>query len=409
MYNHADMEDNLAWKLVYAAVIFSLLVLALAYQLISAREAKFKGANTVGDNVAEFSDIKLAGRKEGKPGWSFKVKDGYVSKNREFTFLNEVSEGTVFKDGQPVIKNLLAPQMRVFRDSDILEAVGAGDRQLSARINLGRLSRESRDKWADLISDSLVMRPKEKQSEISGRITIRQKRSVLRAAAARLNHENKTADLAGGVSLLDNDIFLESEEMRFLGEDEKLEAAGKVRLRIEEGRTITRVKAGRADFYTDEKKEVSFWGDIEVVQGRNLAEAASGKFDRQKDELALEGNVRAVFQKAGDAIDDKLATEVRNPEARMILKEKTFLTSDRFIFATRTGDARAFGAVHVSQKGREAKADQAVYTDDDDVIVMTGNVSLKKDDKWVRANRVTISVEKETFGASGSVEAEFKI
>ena len=96
-------------------------------------------------------------------------------------------------------------------------------------------------------------------------------------------------------------------------------------------------------------------------------------------------------------------------EVNSLLKSKTFITCKNLIFSNSNSDARAWDDVFITQKGKEAKAQEAFYNDEEETITMNGNVYLKKEGKWVSAQQIIISVNNETFDAIGSVEAEFKI
>ncbi len=123
----------------------------------------------------------------------------------------------------------------------------------------------------------------------------------------------------------------------------------------------------------------------------------------------MKGATKAIFEKAIAILKEETARDLKNPEAKKILKEKTILTSDKLVFSTKTGDASASGSVFVSQKGREAKADHAEYNDKEEILTLTGNVFMKKGKDWVSAKKVIVTVRDETFEAEGGVEAEFKL
>ena len=357
MYNELIVDENISWKFVYAGVIFSLLVLGLAYWLISVRQAEYS-SQSVGENVAEFKNLKLAGRKDGKQSWSLAVSRGWVSKNREFTLLEDVTNGTVYRNSRPVITKLQAPQMRIFQNTDILEALG-GKERVRANLNFGRLSQESKDNWAALTADYLRMLPNEKRTEINGHIVISQRPSRLTAAYLIINHQEKSADFTTNVSLQKKNLRLNSDTLRFLSAEEKLLAGGQVTIKITDKSLASVIKAGQAALFVDEKKDVTFWGSVEVQQKNNLAESETGHYSRGARELVLNGMVKAVFYKAGEIINDESARKIRAPEARAIMKEKTFLTADELAFSTQSGNARAAGSVYVTQRGRAAKADHA--------------------------------------------------
>jgi len=63
----------------------------------------------------------------------------------------------------------------------------------------------------------------------------------------------------------------------------------------------------------------------------------------------------------------------------------------------------------VTQKGRETRADSAVYDDKNEVLTLSGNVFIKKEEVWVQCKQVIVSIRDETFEAIGVAEAKFKL
>jgi lipopolysaccharide assembly outer membrane protein LptD (OstA) len=106
---------------------------------------------------------------------------------------------------------------------------------------------------------------------------------------------------------------------------------------------------------------------------------------------------------------EKSAEKVKGEEAKGALQEKTVITCNRLRLSTENGDCTAYGKVLVSQKDKEAKSDEAFYQEESENIILTGNVYMKRKNDWVKANKVIVSVDKETFEAIGAVETIFKV
>ncbi|MBU0671782.1 MAG: hypothetical protein KJ732_02000, partial [Candidatus Margulisbacteria bacterium] len=129
------MDDNLAWKIVYIAAIFSLIVMGFAYYFIAPRQSPYFSEKKT-EKIAEFKDTRVSGRKEGKKVWEFFAKEGWTTNNQEINYLNNVSKGNMYIDGQLVVADLSAPRAKAFRRSDIVETFGP----LTARVDLKKIS-----------------------------------------------------------------------------------------------------------------------------------------------------------------------------------------------------------------------------------------------------------------------------
>jgi lipopolysaccharide export system protein LptA len=399
------MDENLSWKIVYIAAIFSLVVMAFAYFFIAPRESPFFTEEKM-EKIAEFKNTRVVGRKEGKKVWELFAAEGWTAKDREITYLQNVSKGTIYQEGKPVVTELTAPRGKAFRHSEIVEIFGP---PINAYLDLGKISKGDRSEWARMKAEYLKYIPNEKRSIIEKNVELHKKDSSIYSQKIVIDHDGKIADIYQNIRLERKDGILRSENMRYFSKAERLEATGRVELYLKEGNLETDLKTERASFYTDISKIMTFHGSLEARQGKKLAIAEGGAYSQKNKELFMKGKVKAVFEKARVIFQEKTVESLRNPEAKKILREKTVLTSDELVFSTRTGDARAFGSVFVSQKGREAKAEQAVYDDKKESLALTGKVYMKKGEEWVNARKVIVSVKDETFEAEGAVEAELKL
>ena len=102
---------------------FSLVVLALAYYLISPRESTFFSSEKL-ERAAEFKNTRVEGRQDGKKAWEFFARSGWSEKDQVNTYLTHVERGKIYADGKITVKNLTAPQVRIDRRAEIIEAVG---------------------------------------------------------------------------------------------------------------------------------------------------------------------------------------------------------------------------------------------------------------------------------------------
>jgi lipopolysaccharide export system protein LptA len=403
------MDENLSWKIVYIAAIFSLIVIGITYYFIAPRESPFFTEEKM-ERIAEFKNTRIFGRKEGQRLWKFFVAEGWTSKDQEITHLLKVSDGEIYQKDKPVVADLVAPRAQTYRHSEIVEAFGPPP--LRAYLNLGRISdpeNKDRREWARMTANHLKYVPAEKRSFLEGDVELHKKDSSIYAQKIIIDHDRKVADISGDIRLERKDGVLRADSLGYFSDEERLEADGNISLDIIEGKLETSIKCDHASFFTDLNREMTLAGSLEAKQGRKLALAREGIYSQNKNELALKGEVRAIFEKAGVLLREDTGRNLKSPEAQKILKEKTFLTSEKILFSTRSGDARAFGSVFVSQKGREAKSEQAVYNEKEETLTLFGNVRMKRGKDWINAKKVIVSIKDETFEAVGAVEAEFEL
>ncbi|MDI6731101.1 MAG: LptA/OstA family protein [Candidatus Margulisbacteria bacterium] len=412
------MEENLSWKIVFFGTIFSLLVLAGIYFMIAPQGMEYFTENS-SEKIAEFKNTRIIGKKDGKPRWEFAAEKGWTAKDKETTYLTKISDGKFFHNEKAILHSLFAPRAKAYLRFNIIEVFGLPENanpkhasRLSAKMDMGNIANPDVNKpedWATLTADYLKYFSNDKRTEIKGRIRIAKKDSSICADQINLDNESKIADVSQNVKLTRSDGILKADTMRYFGKEKRMEANGNVRIAINEKNKKTIIKAGSADFFIDVAQDMALHGKVEASQAHKLAVGNDGVYSQKNKNLQLTGAVKAVFVKAGVILKPDTANKLQNKEARDILQEKTVLTADELSIATQSGDARARGSVLVTQKGREARADSAFYDDKDEMLTLTGNVSMKRGEQWVRAKRILVSVKNETFEAEGKVEAKFKI
>ena len=173
----------------------------------------------------------------------------------------------------------------------------------------------------------------------------------------------------------------------------------------EKGSTLSSLSAEA--FFDDET--INMYGSVEVKQKNKDATAETAVYDDNSRAITLISDVRVGIAKLKNLMKEASAQKYKSEEARIALVTYTTVTCDRLEISADSGDANAFGRVHVFQNGKEAKSDQARYSEKDGLIVMTGNVSMKKEGSWVLADKVNVSVDSEVFEAVGNVETTFTI
>ncbi len=401
------MDENISWKIVYIACIFSLIIMGITYYLISPQESEFFTEEKT-EKIAEFKGTRFSSRKNKKKAWEFYAEEGWTTKDRNITHLKKVERGKIYQDGKIVVSKLTAPGAKVFNRSEIIEAAGP----LNALLNLGRISNPNEGKpeeWTKMTADFLKHFPKEKRSEMREKVELHKKDSSIYAKEINIDHDKNIADIKGEIRLKRKDAILTSDKMQYLSRQEKLSADGNIDLNIREGSRRTKLKCDHASFFTDMARDMHLVGNLDVVQGKKIAVAGEGIYSQKRKELTMKKSVKAIFEKARAILQEKTVKNLKSREAKKILKEKTVLTSKELVFSTRSGDAKASGSVLVSLKGREAKADFAEYNEKKETLTLSGNVFMKKGTTWVKAKEVIVSVKHETFEAIGAVEAEFNL
>jgi len=408
------MEENLSWKIVYFAAIFSLAVLGVAYYFITPRESPYFSTEKI-EKIAELKNARIEGRKEGKRLWVLKARDGWTSKDRQTTFLNNVYDGKMYSNDKLSLYGLVAPQVKVQGHNDLIEAFFIGKQRLKARLDMGKLSSAKKDKsdWVSLSADYIKLLPQEKRSEVSGNVILVKKEWTINCDKILIDHNLKNADLTGHIRIRRKDGLITADKVNYYGEQERLELEDNLYFNLRSGKIRTRIKCQRANMFNDPQRDILLSGSLEVAQGKKIAVAREGNYSKMLGGLDLKGQAKCVIEKARAMLRPDTADKLKNPDTKTILKQKTVVISNALFFSTRTGDARATGSVEVTQRGREAKADTAIYDDKKETLKLSGNVFMKRQESkgkqdWVKCREVSISVPKETFEAIGAVEAEFK-
>jgi len=138
--------------------------------------------------------------------------------------------------------------------------------------------------------------------------------------------------------------------------------------------------------------EVEASGGVSILQGERVGRAERARYVEAMGQMELAGGV--VVEQFGDRPPLSAAR----------------LTARRLLISLRDGSMEAEGDVRVTQKGRVASGERALYREKEQQIILTGRVQMTDEDgNTVRADRVVISLSEETFEASGNVETIFKV
>ena len=332
------------------------------------------------EKIAVFKQVHMSG-KEGDHSWEIFAKEGWTGRDRNVTTFEFITKADIDKNGRRFIKNLTARRMRISKNKDIeifkkVEEDKDGKQYLNALIDFNAVSNKKKErKFSSLTADNIKFNPDTKKAVIAGNIRILKDKLLIKA-------ELITLDLDKNIASFEGRSFFSKEDSKLF--------------------------ANSALAYFDEDK-IFMSGSIEVTQKNKSAVSDIADYDDNAKTIVLSSNVKATIKKLQNLIKEKSAKKIKEEETKKALQEKTLITCDKLIISTEKGDCSAYGNVLVSQKEKEAKADEAFYQEDSESIVLTGNVYMKRKNDWVKANKVIVSVEKETFEAVGGVETTFKV
>ena len=392
--------ENSPWRIIILAAGASLVLLVCVYFFALPRTVTFEQEKV--DKILEFKSAYFSGREDGKKVWEFYAEHGWAGKDNNLTYLENVSRGKFYKNGDVIVKELKAPQVTVWQSNKLVQITS----RFSAVI---AFTPKGRRKYGLLQADTLQYNPGTKRSVLTGHISLKEKEALLFADNMTIDHENEVSSMSGGVQLERSDLDLSSEAMDYNAKEEKMICNGKVRTHVRTQPSPTTVDCGHMELFTEKNNNVTASGSVELFQGKKTALGDSFTYSRLGKSITIFGKVRTVIEKGKALIKAETAGKMKSSDAKQLLAARTRLNSDRLELLTQNGDARAFGNVQVFQKGKEAKANEAVYSEKYETIDLSGKVYLKKTKQWIRCRRIIVSVKDETFDAYGSVEAEFKI
>ncbi|MBU0573149.1 MAG: hypothetical protein KKH83_01580, partial [Candidatus Margulisbacteria bacterium] len=394
------------------AVIASFILLFTIYFIVTPKSGSLESGENI-EKIVEFKDTYVAGHEEGRKSWRFYAEYGWSGKNKDITFLQNVSDGKVYdKKGYLLVTDLEAYMVKAYRNSKDIEAEGQYDSlkktPLMTYIAIAKKDGSKKRKFAYLKADRLKYYHNRETTELNGHIYVKEKELSLWADRMNIDHNKETADLQGDITAKRQDIDLTCQKLIYDSGKEQLMARDGLSVDIK-GTSPALVRAEEIVLFNDTEKDVLLNGNVNAAQGKKIAVADNASYNKARKSLLLRNNVKTVLEKGKVILNEGTVEKLKNREARTLLEKKTLLNSDELLISTENGDAMARGNVFVYQKGNEAKSDSAVYSEKNESIELTGNVYMIKEGKWVKAEQVNVSVKDETFEAVGGVEAKFKL
>ena len=150
---------------------------------------------------------------------------------------------------------------------------------------------------------------------------------------------------------------------------------------------------------------IEAWGGIEVRQKEKFFKCDNMVYSDELAVLQADGNVY-MDQLDGKWLDrEGLLEDVTDEKAKEDAKKPMEIWSDAMISYDQKHYVYMTGDVYLKQKTQNAIADEAEFSDDDDMLILKGNVRYRnKDGERIDADRMTIYTEKNLYLAEGAVE-----
>ncbi|MBM3267848.1 MAG: LPS export ABC transporter periplasmic protein LptC, partial [Candidatus Sericytochromatia bacterium] len=230
-------------------------------------------------------------------------------------------------------------------------------------------------------------------------------RTTLKGSKMTTYHQSKHVVVDGNVSLLREGK--PDARPANTSKKEKLKTAFK--------REDTVIEADHMDYWTS-SKDAKFDGNVRFIQKEKNATAAHAFMDNKKKKVFMNDNV-VLTQIKGDWLVRNDLVDASKPDADRdeALRERTVMTGDNLEVDQDTNDAVMTGKiVTVTQKGKRATGKRADYSDKQQLITLTQDVKIAKDDGgYLTAEKAVFHTETEKFEAYGAkgaqVETEFKL
>ncbi len=330
------------------------------------------------ERLASFKNVHMEGRESSTEAWEVYAQEGWTGRDRNTTTFEHVTKAVITRNGRVLVSGLKARRMKVSKNKDV-EVIKNVDKEpgyLSALIDFNAISnRKKKKQYSTLTAEDIHFNPDAKTAVVSGEVVIVKGKLIVNSDLVRMDLDRNIATFEGRSSF-----------------------------RKEGSRLFSNSATG---FFDEDRIFMS--GSVEVLQKNKHAVSDNAVYDDNSKDIVLTSRVTATIEKLRNAMKKESADRYKSEESKNALQEKTVITADKLIIYTDAGDSKAYGNVHVYQKEKEAKSDAADYSEKNETILLTGNVFMKKNDDWVKANKVIVYVDKDIFEAIGQVETTFKV
>ena len=368
------------------------------------------------DKLISMKNMRVVGWDGGKKSFELIAGKGWTNRDQSKSEIEDITDGTVYKDKEIVMKELKAKTAKVESYKHETEIFG-GTKESEAITVLvdmkGAMSEESLSKpkkrtFTRVRSSYLKYNSDTKKTEAES-IEAIDKKFTLISGRSILDHDKKSALFWIYPKLTSGTYLIYGQTIEVFFKEDKAKVTGEAKFLIfEKKKKTTDISCNTIDF-SIEDHNAQMHDKVKVVQKGKTAFSDQLSYVDKTKTATLFGRVKAFFKKGGDLIKEERLVKLRSKEAKEAAKEATVLTCSSLDISTKTGDAAASGNVEVFQNKKQAKADHAIYDDNKEIITLTGNVFIKKTDEWIKTKKLIVSLKKETFEAFGSVETMFKM
>jgi lipopolysaccharide assembly outer membrane protein LptD (OstA) len=225
--------------------------------------------------------------------------------------------------------------------------------------------------------------------------------------ADRVRYDNKTKwyTLTGDIVLRHEDGVLHAQTLRMNSETKKGEATGDLSFADEQ----TTLTADRLEIDFDARVAV-FKGNVRMVTQRKPAAGEESAAAPAEPLAATE----PAAKPPGDEAKATAATGGNGDEEvkpfREYWKDRTEIRCPELTYYYREDRAVATGGITARQKDLNGRADEAVYTDKDELLVLSGNVQMENErGETFHARKITVSIADDWLEAEGATGSRFLV
>lgn len=205
-----------------------------------------------------------------------------------------------------------------------------------------------------------------------------------------------------------HDIQLEhADRYRYDDKTNQVELAGSVVLHHEDGT----LRCGKILFNTKTKKGEAT-GSPTFTDAENTVTGEVLFIDFKARVAGFRGKVKLVREPKQPAETEAKQGEASEEEETLekYRRQKTTIFADEIQYYYKEKRVVAKGNVKAEQENRTAWGDEAVYTDPDELLVITGNIRLQTaEGESFRCDKVTISLKENWVEAVGNIQSHFKV
>jgi len=237
---------------------------------------------------------------------------------------------------------------------------------------------------------------KTKEYALVGDVVLRHEDGVLRAQTLRMNSETKKGLATGDLSFADQQSVVTAN---------RLEIDFDARIAVFEGdvRMVTQKKPENP-----EAKGAAAGTAAPAAEGKGEGTSAQPA-PEATSETASKGEAAPPGAEAKKGAGSKEQGEEAEP-FKEYWEERTEIRCPELEYFYHEHRAVARNGITARQKDRTGRADEAEYTDDDQRLVLTGNVEMKNEKgETFRAKKITISIADDWLEAEGVVGSRFLV